>query len=76
MRRMNYKASSKKFVKTHNDAQIIGEYIELHFPDGVTPHQLLEVATPKSSPIHKYFDWNDESAAHKYRLDQARGIIA
>lgn len=39
------------------------------------PEIVVEAARPKSSPIHKYFMWNDNEAARRYRLQQARGLI-
>jgi hypothetical protein len=44
--------------------------------DGViTPYRIIEVARPIDSPIHDMFDWDDTSAAEKYRLWQARHYI-
>lgn len=40
-----------------------------------TAEDLLDYATPDDSPIHNLFDWNDANAAHRFRLDQARGWI-
>lgn len=49
---------------------------ELEGKNGVvTPQSLVEFARPESSPIHNSFDWDDENAAEKYRLMQARLII-
>jgi hypothetical protein len=36
---------------------------------------LLNEATPRSSPIHKYFEWDDTEAAHRYRLHQATAML-
>lgn len=41
----------------------------------LTPEDVLDVATPKGSPLHRFFEWADSEAARKYRLDQARGLI-
>lgn len=58
------------------DAEIIASFIERTFPDGaVTAHGLLDAARSRNSPIHRFFDWNDSSAAEKYRLSQARMLI-
>ena len=43
--------------------------------DNVTPESVLEKAKDKKSELHKCFDWDDKSAANKYRLQQARQII-
>lgn len=40
----------------------------------VTRDDLLQAATPATSPLHGLFEWNDKKAAHEYRLIQA-GVI-
>lgn len=39
---------------------------------GATPDALVEFARKPSSPIHRYFEWNDKVAAAAHRLSQAR----
>ena len=39
----------------------------------VTPEEVIDAARRTDSPLHDYFDWDDTSAAHKYRIEQARG---
>lgn len=59
-----------------NDATTIGIYLEDAFPDGkFTPHDIVRLAKPKQSPIHKYFEWDDSNAAALYRIRQARKLI-
>ena len=41
----------------------------------ITPDMILADAKRKSSPLHKYFDWNDQKAGRKWRLEQARTLI-
>lgn len=41
----------------------------------IQPHMIVKAAEPKDSPLHQYFDWNDRSCGHKFRLAQARGLI-
>jgi hypothetical protein len=41
----------------------------------LTPEQVVETASDPDNPLHRLFDWNDSTAAHKYRLDQARALI-
>jgi hypothetical protein len=41
----------------------------------LTPEDVLNAAEDPSSPLHGWFDWNDDTAAHKYRLEQARMLI-
>lgn len=43
--------------------------------DEVKPEQVLDKAKDKNSELHKCFDWNDSSAAEKFRLIQARDVI-
>ena len=71
-----YKAR-KTSSYSNKDAQIIGKFIEVNFPNGnLTPLDLLKSAKPIKSSIHKYFEWDDTKAAHKWRLEQAREIIS
>ena len=39
------------------------------------PETVVADARSPSSPLHDYFDWNDETAAHARRLDVARRLI-
>jgi hypothetical protein len=39
------------------------------------PEDVVQAAKPKSSPLHNRFDWDDGTAAHNWRLEQARHII-
>lgn len=41
----------------------------------LTPEDVLKKAKLKRSPIHNAFEWDDEKASHKYRLEQSRGMI-
>lgn len=43
--------------------------------DEVKPEQVLAKAKDKQSELHKCFDWNDSSAAEKYRIEQAKSVI-
>lgn len=43
--------------------------------DEVKPEQVVEKARDEASELHKCFDWDDSSAAEKYRLHQARNVI-
>lgn len=40
------------------------------------PEIVVDEARPKSSPLHSRFDWDNSSAAEKYRIWQARQLIA
>lgn len=43
--------------------------------DNPTPQSVLEKAKNPKSELHKCFDWDDASAAEKFRLIQARQVI-
>jgi hypothetical protein len=41
----------------------------------LTPPAVVDAARDKKSPLHRHFEWDDNVAANKYRLDQARSLI-
>lgn len=41
-----------------------------------TPQRLLDYSLDPLSPLHNEFDWDDSIAAEKWRLEQARLLIA
>lgn len=49
---------------------VLKTFVEIN-PDVVVKH-----AKQPSSPLHKYFEWDDSKAAHSFRLQQARALIA
>ena len=59
-----FKADAKK---CHDEILSIG--------NDVQPEQVLDKAKDKNAELHKCFDWDDSSAAEKYRLIQARSVI-
>jgi hypothetical protein len=57
-------------------AQVVGERLEELAQNGpVTPHAVVEDATPEDSPLHPLFEWDNEEAANNYRVIQARQVI-
>ncbi len=60
---------------SNQDAKKIGVFIDKHFKGSVTAKELLNIARDEKSFLHKFFDWDDSSAAEKYRLSQARNLI-
>lgn len=59
------------------DAQTAGNELQrIYERDGVIEPEtvVLESQTP-SAPLHSCFEWDDEKAAHKYRITQAQNII-
>jgi hypothetical protein len=39
------------------------------------PPDVVQAARPKSSPLHSFFDWDDSSAAERWRQAQAARLI-
>ena len=58
-------------------AQEVGELFEKleRSPDGLSPSSVLNASRSPDSLLHNEFDWNDTTAAEKYRLSQARFLI-
>lgn len=42
---------------------------------GLKPEYVVNEAKKKTSPLHSYFDWDNTTAASKWRLEQARYLI-
>ena len=40
-----------------------------------TPANVLEKARDETTELHKHFEWDDHTAAEKYRLSQARYLL-
>ena len=58
------------------DANVAGQVCaELEKKGLLNAPELVRVSQPEDAPLHKAFEWNDETAAEKYREDQARQII-
>ncbi len=59
------------------DAQKSGELFEQlsATEKGLTAETLLEANKPVTAPLHKEYEWNDEKAAHEWRLHQSRHFI-
>lgn len=41
----------------------------------VSPRDVVTAAETEGSPLHRYFEWNDEVAAIEFRLVQARELL-
>lgn len=39
------------------------------------PEEVVERARAPESPLHGWFEWDDDEAAQKYRIHQARNLI-
>lgn len=42
---------------------------------GVGTSTIVQDAKKEDSPLHDYFEWDDETAAHEYRTEQARYLL-
>lgn len=61
----------------HGDAQAVGERLESirQANSLLTPSVVLADAENDSSPLHPFFEWDDTTAARKYRVNQAGHLI-
>lgn len=41
----------------------------------VTARNVVDQARDPKNPLHRFFDWDDTSAAEKWRLEQAGGLL-
>ncbi len=41
----------------------------------LTPPNIVEAARPDTSPLHRYFEWDNKAAAEQWRLQQARVLV-
>ena len=72
-----------KVIQWKNGSKISGDaekvYCELEVirkHDGdITPQAVVAKAKAKRSAMHRHFEWNDESAGYRYRLEQARKLV-
>lgn len=61
---------------SHLDANACGEVLsQLDRARRLTPANVVTSARPVDSPLHGGFEWNNDTAAEAYRLDQARYIL-
>lgn len=50
-------------------------YREISSLEQITPKAILDFAKDEKSELHKCFDWDNDSAAEKYRMIQAGNVI-
>jgi len=74
-----YKAKQGTRRLSNKDAWIIGQRVEYlmekKYKDGITPHEIVKDAEKISSPLHKFFEWEDDIASKKWRVQQARDLL-
>lgn len=61
------------FPKFKGDAQKCYDEIQT-LGESYTPEMILDLARDESTELHKCFDWDDSTAAEKWRKQQARLI--
>lgn len=64
---------------TDKQANIIGnriDYLMHQNNNKIKPDTIVQDAKSVKSPIHNFFEWNNTIAAKKYRLEQAKNMIA
>lgn len=54
----------------HKELEAIREKV-----GAINPEDVVTRAKSKRNPLHPEFDWNDESAANKHRIERARALI-
>ena len=71
---MIYQWKDASYIKV--DATVAGRMCEeLEATVGLSAKTLLDANRADDAPLHNEFEWNDNVAAEKYRLNQARHII-
>jgi hypothetical protein len=57
--------------------QIVGDALaDIEDRHGViNPHTVVNESRPKNAPLHPVFEWCDEIAAEKWRVEQARRVV-
>lgn len=56
-------------------SKVLGEICTIEKEKGLTAKNLLKQAKNKKSSLHNFFDWENNSAGHQWRLQQARALI-
>jgi len=61
---------------TNDDARVIGPVLqELVHAGQSRPNEIVDAARSTNSPLHEYFEWNDQRAGQLYREGQARDMV-
>ncbi|UDL95488.1 hypothetical protein LGH83_04505 [Lichenihabitans sp. PAMC28606] len=69
-----FAAAGSAFTK--RDAEVIGPQLEALAEAGpIDERTIVEVARSPNSPLNRYFEWDDETAADKYRVGQAGSMM-
>ena len=69
----SWRPDAAKFYNKANAQKVAEEICSLG--EKAETSEILDMARDESKEIHKLIDWNDTTAAEKYRLEQVRHII-
>jgi hypothetical protein len=71
------KLKFKSGVQCKVDVNIVNdEFVRIKKEKGsLTSRNLLDESTPEDAPVHPYFEWDNNKAADKHRLQQSRDLI-
>ena len=50
--------------------------LEEAYGRGLRAKEIVDEARAKNSPLHDYFEWDNKAAGEKYRVQQARQLVA
>ena len=59
----------------NEDAQAIGEYIDTKLTEKTTMEMLDIIKNDKECPLYKYIEWDRDTAAMEFQLQQIRNIV-
>lgn len=66
---------SSDLIEDEDAAEAL-QLIAKNDPDGlIQPVEVVEAARDEQSPLHRFFEWDDGTAAEAFRLVQARNLI-
>lgn len=67
--------TEEKFVSNQQKYKEELEKLEQKYNGMLNPKDVVREASNLKSPLHNWFDWNDDEAGEKWRLHQARILI-
>ena len=72
-----YKWKTGSYIPSSVSADAAGALCgKLSEQNRLTAEELVKVSRPETAPLHKAFEWDDQTAAEEYRKYQARHIIS
>jgi hypothetical protein len=72
---VGYLARPGSRLKDEDAAEIGPELRRLYEEGQRTAPDIVEAARPEASPLHRFFEWQDDVAAELYRHTQARSLV-